>query len=166
MSDKAHIIIDGYNFILRTGHVDQQNINALESARHELITKLSSYKASKQVKITVVFDGQAEYFDQHTSSPSGINVVFSNPPQNADRVIVNMIENASLTGNITIVSSDNFIRTSAGSLGCQILTSGEFAQKLIQKPANDYSEKYSKNMSQIELDEWMKIFKDDGKKEK
>ena len=166
MGGKAHIIIDGYNFILRTRHVDQQNANALENARNELLSKLSSYKGSKQVKITVVFDGQAEYFSQQTSSASGINVVFSKPPQNADRVIVNMIENAQHPANITVVSSDNFIRTSAGHLGCQILSSAEFAEKLDQKQAIDYSEKYSNNMSQSELDEWMNIFKNDKNMDK
>lgn len=163
MGSRAHIIIDGYNFILRTQHVNRNDENALEKARDLLLGKLLSYKAAKAQKITVVFDGQAEYSQQHPNRPMGINVIFSKPPLNADRVIVNMIESAQYPANLIIVSSDNFIRTSAGSAGCQILSSDEFEKKLNSRPGPDYNEKYSKNMSKSELAEWIKIFGEDKK---
>jgi predicted RNA-binding protein with PIN domain len=164
MSTRAHIIIDGYNFILRTQRVNRKNENALEIARAQLLAKLLSYKNLKNVNISVVFDGQAEFKNQHPSRPMGINVVFSSPPQNADRVIVNMIEAAQHPANLLIVSSDNFIRTSAGSAGCQILSSNEFSQKLNISPSQDYNEKYATKMSESDLAEWLDIF-NKGKKE-
>ena len=158
MGSNAQIIIDGYNFILRTCSINQADENALFNAREELVRSLASYSGTKRTRITVVFDGANQVALQGNLHPAGIRVLYSKPPQNADRMIIDMIEHSSYPGSITVVSSDNFVKSSSSALGCNTLTVGEFQNKLNQKQEQDFSKKYSNNMSKKELDEWLEIF--------
>lgn len=158
MGSNAQIIIDGYNFILRTRSINRADEYALFNAREDLVITLAAYAGSKRIKITVVFDGTNQLALQGNLHPAGVRVLYSKPPQNADRLIIEMIEHSSHPGSITVVSSDNFVKSSSSALGCNTLTVGEFQNKLNQKHEQDFSKKYSNNMSKKELDEWLKIF--------
>ncbi len=158
---QQHIIVDGYNFILRTGRVDPADDEALFNAREKLIHQLIAFRGNKKLKITTVFDGQDVKLLSKTPRPRGIQVLFSKAPQKADPLILKLIDQAKQPGNITLVTSDRFLASAARTKGCQIQSVEDFQIKIARKKSNlEYNNKYDQTMSQAELDEWLNLFAD------
>ena len=58
MSNRPHIIIDGYNYILRHSNIDSSKEDALWNAREQLIHRMIAFLGQKQILISIVFDGK------------------------------------------------------------------------------------------------------------
>ncbi len=159
MSDRPHIIVDGYNLILRTKLVSTKDENALWAARDALLAQLEAYRSDKEIRITVVFDGQAvKLFNQPIKS-GGIELLFSKAPQKADALIKNMIDRERQRRNITLVTSDRALADYARASGCETRSVEEFSRRWTRpKQESEHGAKYGKPLSTGEVDEWLRLF--------
>jgi len=149
------IIIDGYNYIFRGAKSEDAE---LESRRQGLIQKLASYAAARNIRITVVFDGQRP----GTSPDSGrgkVKVVFSRPPENADAVIKRMVQSHKQPRDVLVVTSDLPLARFASSCGCLLLSSEGWRQKMEQGGGGEWQEKYDA-MNSANLQEWLRLFEE------
>lgn len=124
-----HLIIDGYNFIRRSGRLRRIEARALELGRQALIDELAGYKKVKGYKITVVFDGaeNEEYFEKR-SSEKGIRIRFSHHGQIADTVIENM---AAREGQkAMVVTADRRLADKVEANGAVAVDPGDFEEKI------------------------------------
>lgn len=97
----AYILIDGYNLI-GILHKD------LETARNDIISKLSDYSRIKGHSITVVFDGWKDGKPEETTIYSGgVRVIYSRLGERADSVIMRIISQEKKPW--VVVSSDREI---------------------------------------------------------
>ena len=158
MQNRHHIIVDGYNMILRGMGITAGNESRLEQARQKLVGQLSGYRVGKNIAITIVFDGQMQ-FQSMKSTASGVTVVFSRPPQKADHVIIELLEKEANAANATLVTSDMALASLARSIGSNHVTVEEFMGKYTA-PERDtgYGEKYDPPQSRAEIEKWLKIF--------
>lgn len=157
--DRPHIIIDGYNYILRQTSIDPAQEHALWDAREKLIHQMIAYLGQKRLRITIVFDGQDVKGISKIRRPAGIGVRFSKAPQKADPLILNIIRKSHHPKNITLVTSDVTLTQQAAAYGCQTMTSEAFAEKLAPpKRSLEYNGKYDVHMTPSEMQEWMKLF--------
>ena len=150
-------IIDGYNFIHLISHYKRQLEVDLESARRQLIHDLTIYRASRQLQITLVFDGIPA---AHYQEPErGIQIIFSADPQKADAIIKQLISKEKRKACVTVVTNDNEIINFAKQSGSHCLSCQDFYQRLNAK-SEDYliRNKFNHQMSAEELAEWKKIF--------
>ena len=164
MAPRQHIIIDGYNYILRFHDIRPGEENALFEARERFIHKIISFRGNKTLDITIVFDGQDIKGLSRQQRPAGINILFSRAPQKADPLILKLLEQAADTQQITLVTSDRGLVHRATLFRCDVQSVEEFNAAMqppaLEKP-REIEKKYKVNMSQNELEEWMRIFKED-----
>lgn len=115
----SHIIIDGHNYLMSGGE------RFSLAKKDDFIHTLRCYTAQKNVRITVVFDSRnpaGSAFSELVSTR--LEVVYANYPEDADDVILRMIEHAG--GETCVVSSDNKIIRGAKSRGAKSMKSLEF----------------------------------------
>jgi predicted RNA-binding protein with PIN domain len=165
MAERPHIIIDGYNFVLRQYSIDFTNEHALWDAREKLVHQMIAYLGQKQIRITIVFDGQDLKGISEKHRPAGISVRFSKAPQKADPLILEIIRKSNAKKNITLVTSDRPLARLAAGYGCETIGVSEFEQKMVRKQQKfEHTEKYNANLSPKEIEEWLKIF-ENGKED-
>ena len=126
---QPRIVVDGYNLIHAMPELARLVATDLERARDALVAKLAVYRSGRGVRVTVVFDGRRQAAPQ-TRPPSGIEVVFSRAPQNADAKIKTMLSLEKSPRSWTVVTSDNSIVLYARDFGAKTVPSAEFAAKL------------------------------------
>ncbi len=157
-----HIIVDGYNLILRTERLDLKQEQALFDARRRLVMRLGAFNSGKRQRITVVFDGADSSGSASNPSSGGIEVIFSRPPQKADQTILGLIEKSKQARNITLVTSDSALARMAAGCGCTIVSSELFMKRLASgMDEEEYIQKYKAQISSKDLDEWLKLFNDE-----
>jgi len=153
----VQIIIDGYNVLLRGRRAGAIGAAELERLREELTRKASGYAASREIRITLVFDGQ-NGVGAPAAAPAGkVKVVFSRPPENADAVIKKMVQGHKQPRNILVVTSDQPLARFVHSCGCQLLSSEAWQQKMEHGRDEDLAEKHGR-INDLNLDEWMRLF--------
>lgn len=125
-----HLIIDGYNFIRQSDDLKGLDRQALEFGREALIEKLAAYRRVKRHKVTLVFDGSAEYFfpDAETAR-KGVGIKFSRHGESADALIKKMVQRE--REKAVVVSSDRDVGRFAQTQGGTVIGSGEFEEKLM-----------------------------------
>lgn len=159
MTDSPNIIVDGYNYILRTGRIDMSQEHALWDARERLIRQLIGYRGQRQIAVTIVFDGLDLKGIAQLPRPKGVSVIFSQKPKNADAKIEELVRSAKQPRAVTVVTSDRSLAAKVAGYGADTLTVEAFAQKLMARDAEDeYQQKYRAQLSRDELDEWLKLF--------
>jgi predicted RNA-binding protein with PIN domain len=85
------IVIDGYNLIRRIPELTALDRESLEAGRNGLVLELSSYRAGKGHRITVVFDGvDSVHLGGSSDKTGGISVRYSPRGRSADSVIIQM----------------------------------------------------------------------------
>ena len=165
MAERPHIIIDGYNFVLRRYSIDFSNEHALWDAREQLVHQVVGYLGQKLMRITIVFDGQDLKGISAKHRPSGISVRFSKAPQKADPLILDIIKKSKNRKNITLVTSDRPLARLAKGQGCETIGIGDFVQKMARKDQKlENSEKYKANLTPKDVEEWMRIFEQGNNK--
>ena len=154
------MLIDGYNMILRLENIANNQLNDLEKAREQLISRLEIYRNVKNIDITIVFDG-AQIAQSPAQSPKrNIKVLFSPPSTTADGVIKILVRQEANPRDLTVVSSDKDVADFAQISGCLVLSVEDFQIRLNKISDNfTYDDKYDHNLSKQEIDEWLELFK-------
>jgi predicted RNA-binding protein with PIN domain len=126
----AHIVIDGYNYMMRTVSSRVQEGSNLDTLRRGVLEKLSRYKRQRGSKITVVFDAY------RSSSPGrqrenflGIDVVYSKENETADDVIIGWIRER--RAGMVVVTSDRAIIDEAKGSGVAFITPQKLEEMII-----------------------------------
>ena len=154
-------MVDGYNLIHAMPELARLVNSDLERAREGLVSKLAVYRSGRNVRVTIVFDGQS-MAAQQGRPPGGIEVVFSRAPQNADAKIKNMLVLEKSPKSWTVVTSDNSIVLYARDFGAKTMPSAEFAAKLgpaIPKLGPNRPLEQEAPLSPTEVLEWEEYFR-------
>jgi predicted RNA-binding protein with PIN domain len=128
---RPRIIIDGYNLLHRLPDLARLADSDLERAREILVSRLIGYRATKNARITVVFDGRGPQATlPGARSATGVEIVFSRAPESADTRIKSIITREPSPRSCTVVTSDNSIRIHVRDFGAKVVSSAEFAQEI------------------------------------
>lgn len=166
MRNHPHIIIDGYNYILRQFHIDFGREYALWDAREKLIHQMIAYLGQKQLRITIVFDGQDIKGIAKIRRPAGLSVLFSKAPYKADPLIIKLVQKAKNPTLITVVSSDVGLANVVKAYGCTITSSEDFAARISADHREiEHTNKYEAQLSPKEVEEWLRLFQENKDKE-
>lgn len=154
------IIIDGYNLAFASGKIRPALLKEKKEGRELLLDILAGYKKTFGYDITVIFDG-AEGREQKTDRVRGIKVIYSKPPQNADRVIKERAAVLKKTKALTVVTSDRELAHYVKGRQVEVIGSGAFLDRMDQELNRRGADK--EKLGRIEVKEWMEFF---GLKEK
>jgi predicted RNA-binding protein with PIN domain len=111
------LVVDGYN-VSKTAWGD----SALEEQRERLVAALAELHLRIRCEVVVVFDG-ADVRGVPLPRKAGVRVVFSDPGQTADDVVVREASAPPTTIPIVVASSDAEVRTRAEAVGAAVVQS-------------------------------------------
>jgi uncharacterized protein len=112
----THIVIDGYNYMMRTVSTQVQDGSRMETLRRAVLDKLARYKRKRGSRITVVFDAyNSRSPGRQRENHLGVDVVYSRENETADDVIIGWIREG--RGNMAVVTSDRAIIDEAKKAG-------------------------------------------------
>ena len=127
-----HILIDGYNLAYASPGIRAALLADKQKGRERLIDLLRRYKKISGARITEVFDSGEDSPREKDAPASGITVIYSRPPLNADEELRKMLNAASDRGNILLVSGDRAVAHSAKRRNIASISSSEFLLKVQQ----------------------------------
>lgn len=123
-----YLLIDGYNLIQAIPSIARFVATDLKRARELLLMKLSAYAFRNQVKITVVFDGQAGVFPAENPR-FGLTIIFTRG-QKADQKIKELAVKISRKKDWLVITSDFDIRFQVEGSGIKSRSAREFVAEL------------------------------------
>ncbi|MDF1536675.1 MAG: NYN domain-containing protein [bacterium] len=125
------ILIDGYNLIRRIPELREADRRDLAQGRESLLEQLSQYRAGKQHRITVIFDGaDAIHLGGGSEKVGGISVRYSARGRNADQEIME----ACRTGQADLlVTADREITDAADRSGVTSISPDLFWDKVSEE---------------------------------
>jgi predicted RNA-binding protein with PIN domain len=117
----SHLVIDGYNYISRTGAVSLHDGTNLDMARRSFLEKLARYKKQRSIKITVVFDAYKSFsLGRQKENYKGIDVLYSKEGETADDVIIGWVR--AHRAGMVVITSDRAIMDEAKEHGVAFIT--------------------------------------------
>jgi len=132
------IILDGYNVILRSPAFRPDERQDLAMAREKLVNLLSwSLGSPGEIDFVIVFDGAdlpaPQRRTQKATGASRVTVMFSKPPQKADDVIRELVEEWVETREVTVVTSDLEVARHAHANNAAVVLSDLVAASLFKE---------------------------------
>ena len=130
------ILIDGHNVMFAWEGVRQAGLRDPWVGRQRVVEAAARYQAQRPGReITVVFDGR-EGMPGNAEGTSGVRVIYSRPPMNADRVIREMVEKASGVEETWVVSSDREVQSHARACGAKVFGAKAFEGEMMGRPVS------------------------------
>ncbi len=147
MAQKSLLLVDGYNVLhkgkrytkhIMKGSMDLYGKDPFERAREVLVCDVAAF-AGRVYEPVVVFDGAGNVSpDRPATKIAGVRVIFSEKGQSADNVIERYVRDSIATGRrVTVVTSDNTIRATAGTGGVACISSDTFIQNMSHENTSD-----------------------------
>jgi len=126
------LIIDAYNVIYAMPELEELLNESLEAARIGLVRMLIELKEGRGdiERITVVFDGREEHADEEASVAPGIMAVYTHTHKEADRKIIEIIEDSPNPAEITVISNDNYLYNNVRAHGARVKSVQQFSSML------------------------------------
>ncbi len=148
-------IIDGHNLIAALPDLDLSDLDD----EMKLVEMLQGFCSRTRRRATVYFD-RGFPGGKPTIKSGRVEVRFVRLPRTADDAIrAHLLKLDKEAPNWTVVSSDGEVRSAARRAGASVLDSDTFVQMI---PASgitsDQSEKPLGTLSDIDLDEWERLF--------
>jgi predicted RNA-binding protein with PIN domain len=176
------VIIDGYNLILRSPVFRPDERRDLAMARDKLVNLLSWALGRGEVEFHVVFDGAETGFGPPRTTRSGrVTVRFSKPPQTADGLIRELVEEHTDRDHpVTVVTSDLEVAAHARACGASVALSDLFAASLFpERVAEEVARRRDAaggaaaaeggdkplGFSKKQMQEWLRLFGEQRKEE-
>jgi predicted RNA-binding protein with PIN domain len=164
------LLIDGHNLI-GSGALADISLDD-EDDEAKLVARLRVWRSKAKDQMTVVFDHGITGGKSIALSGAGVNVIFARNPQDADELIRKRLRNNSSRGLI-LVSNDAELRRDAAAGQIEAWRSDEFVQRMQTRvsktgktiPAQEAGAESHVNLSEREVDNWLRIF-DKAKKAK
>jgi predicted RNA-binding protein with PIN domain len=139
----AHLLIDGYNVMKRSGIAGLHDPLDLEGARRHLLDELARYRSGKGLRITVVFDGGRGPWPERTKEPhKGVHVIFSGRGETADEVMIERIRTR--PPGMVVVTSDRAILDEAKRCGLPFITPARLEAALVGDTFGDDEDRTEK----------------------
>ncbi len=164
-------IVDACNLMFASSKLEETLENhGFQSARAMLVGMLERFvRAEGLEQATAVFDGSEKgaHRPRRAIEACGkVQLIYANPRSDADRAIIEMVEDAQRPGEITVVTSDKFIikhirGASAHHVNCRdfLRQMGRANRKAADPLRGEDPRKFmSGSMTQNEVDYWMEIF--------
>jgi ribosomal protection tetracycline resistance protein len=128
------VLIDGHNVMFAWEGVRQACIRDPRAGRQRVVEAAARYQAQRPGrKVTVVFDGR-EGMPGSAEGTSGVRVIYSKPPMNADMVIREMVEKAQGEEETWVVSSDREVQSHARACGAKVFGAKAFEGEMMGRP--------------------------------
>jgi len=144
--EKDYLLIDGYNIIFAWESLKKLAEESLESARNELVERISVYKVFKGCEIIVVFDAYKVKGNRgEVEKRHGITVVYTKESQTADAYIEKVAKELTKNYNVTVATSDSTEQLIIFGSGAQRLPARLFEDELInvENGVREMVEKYN-----------------------
>jgi predicted RNA-binding protein with PIN domain len=162
-------IIDACNLIFHDRVIEETlEHRGFPAVRALVVSILSRFAHAERLdEIVAVFDGSEKAAHRprnEVSSDGRVRLIFANPRDQADREIIELVQDARARGQITVVTNDKFILREVTSAGARTQNSGAFLKRIrrsvrhAQDPLRGEDPRKYHGVSPREVDEWMKIF--------
>jgi predicted RNA-binding protein with PIN domain len=155
-------LIDGSNFI---GYASPRNLKDPQ-AKYRLVSRLLIFQRLKKTRVLLVFDGTPDLnLIDEKFQKKNFSIIFPPFGANADETIKEIISKQTDLRRFFVVSSDQEIKRFAKSKRANSLSSKEFNREL-QATLKEHRksleiEKKVTSLSPLEINQWLKIFKDE-----
>jgi uncharacterized protein len=122
-------MIDGFNAIRSGGMAALFDPTDIDSASHYFLSRLSDYRKTKRISITVVFDAtEGTSLSRKTDKSKGIQIIYSKRGETADQVMIEAIRRR--PSGLVVVSADRAIIDEAKKHGVPFITPGRLENAL------------------------------------
>ena len=148
-------LIDGHNLIPK---IPGLRLNQLDD-EHSLFTLLDEYFKRIRKKAVVYFD-KASLSSHSSFHTAYLRAHFVRSPSSADdAILLQLKELGGDARNYTIVTSDHWIADNARAVGASVISSDDFARKLLTAPSKP---KNKKKKPDDDVDYWLDVFQKDS----
>ncbi len=141
--NSEYLLVDGYNIIFAWDSLKKLASQSLDAARENLINRLCSYKAFKDINIILVFDAyKVKENPGSVETRTNISVVYTKEAQTADAYIESVSKKLSKDNLVKVATSDGdeqmiilgsgALRITATELEREILTSEKAIREYIE----------------------------------
>ncbi len=162
------LLIDGHNLI-GSGAIADISL-ADEDDEAKLVARLRVWRSKAKDRMTVIFDHGITGGRSIGLSGAGVTVIFARNPQDADDLIRNRLHKAGK--GLILVSNDAELRRTAVGAEVEVWRSDEFVQRMQTKvrkkgaaaATHEAGAESHVNLSEKEVDEWMRLFDKGSKK--
>lgn len=152
------ILVDGHNLIGQIPHLRLD----MPDDEMQLVMLLRRYATRKRGRrIVVVFD-KGGYGQAGSLNGYGVECYFARQPNDADKELIRRIRAIKRPGAWQVVSSDRAVVGEARARKIAVVSSAEFARRLLARnepprvpPAAKYREQ---TLSPHEIEEWLRLF--------
>jgi len=164
-------IIDACNVMFCDRRLEETlDTHGFQAARVMLVSMLARFAVAEGLdEIVAVFDGseKAAHRPRTQREAAGkIVLVYALSPENADRMIIEMVDGAARPGEITVVSSDKFIIRNVAGSGAHHVGARDFLRRMRRARLRaadplrgEDPRKYAAGpMTDREVEEWMRYF--------
>ena len=150
------LLVDGHNLIGQIPGIKLSDADD-EGKLVMLLRRYSTAKRSRQV--VVVFD-HGVYGHPQTLDGYGVSCHFARSPQDADAQLIKRIRALKRPRDWTLVTSDRQVVRAAQEYGVRVISSHEFARRLLapSQPAAAPDEQRDIRQSEAQIDEWLRLF--------
>jgi len=163
-------IIDACNLMFASRKLEETlEQRGFQAARAMLVGMLERFLRAEHIEqITAVFDGSekgAHRPRRSTEAFGKIVLLYANPRQDADRAIIELVEDAKRPGELTVVTNDKFIIRHIRGAGAHHLSSRDFLRRVTRARQHaadplrgEDPRKFASGLTANELDFWMAYF--------
>jgi predicted RNA-binding protein with PIN domain len=122
-------IIDAYSLLYRANPGGFDGPVAIARARKKLVEQIASTVPSRNVRVSLVFDGQRASEDVSDFGGT-IELIYTGRNQSADGYIEQWAASLREPGKAVVVSSDRAVVETVAAAGCQITTCRTFLEMM------------------------------------
>jgi predicted RNA-binding protein with PIN domain len=145
----VRILVDGYSLLHNWQQLAPGKPRHSETAREELIHRLTQYYDASGTPVTVVFDGKGGSHDfEDLPSPEEVEVVYTPRGQTADQFIERVAAKMKSYGEVLVVTDDIAERDTVEAAGAVVSSCANFVQSIESAIAE--VERKIKNLNQTE----------------
>ena len=163
-------VVDACNLIFSDNRLEETlDKQGFPAARALLVSMLSSFAQVEGLdEIVAVFDGSEKGAHRprlNREAAGKVILIYADPRSDADRYIIELVEDAQRPGGITVVSGDKFILRHVQRAGAHHVSCREFLRQMRQAVRHaadplkgEDPHKFHGQLSAREMEEGMKYF--------
>lgn len=110
------LLVDAHSVIFAWPELRALHSRHAETAREQLIARLTGYQDATGIRVVIAFDGQGK---KNTSEkrPSGVQVFFSASKKTADDILERLVAKYSGEHDMTVASNDRMVAQTVITFG-------------------------------------------------
>lgn len=124
-----YLLVDAHSMIFAWADLRALHDRRMESARDELVRRMTAYQDATGERVVLVFDGQGAR-TQSRLEPDGIQIIYSRSGQTADSVIERLAANYAERHEIRVATSDRLEQLTVSAFGATTLGADQLADEV------------------------------------